>query len=426
MGQAQACAAYFRDHPAYHRILEQLLQKYRSYGRAAGTVSLPDAAPEECAAARALFGRPFSAPLHIQTAEFEAALQDTPYQGVGLKELLEAYFGVVIQTKRQARGQLAATLSQTVRQVKEQVQSQVCQRWLSDLEHHGGSGYGCLRNAVAEDPAGAERALLRACQSQEWLEGHGGQKVRLAILSAQVTADPHALDGGALCGNLLLHLLAARTNQPLPSAAEQRDALYYACGILCDSISSSVTQVGARLYTEQGEHPAFQAFRRRREACTLTLTNLAGLTAADSPSGKAYLVENQMVFSQLCDQAQRFSSPLICTSGQPQVAVLRLLDLLTAGGTELFYSGDFDGRGLSIAGQLLQRYPQQLRLWHMSVEDYAQCGSDVKLTQGSLALLQGCTAGGMAPLAQAIGKRGYAGYQELLLPQLQKDLTEAG
>ena len=75
---AAACAAFFQEHPSYHRILELFLQKYRSFGRPAGIICLSDATPEECGAARDLFGRDFSAPLRIKTADFEAALQDTP------------------------------------------------------------------------------------------------------------------------------------------------------------------------------------------------------------------------------------------------------------------------------------------------------------------------------------------------------------
>lgn len=51
-GQARACAAYLKDHPGYKRIMQELLKKYRSYGRPAGIVRLDDATQEECAAAR--------------------------------------------------------------------------------------------------------------------------------------------------------------------------------------------------------------------------------------------------------------------------------------------------------------------------------------------------------------------------------------
>ena len=74
--------------------MRELLKKYHRYGRPAGTVRLDDATQEECAAARGVFGRPFSPPLRFQTAQFEAALQELRFGKVSLKEVLEAYFEI--------------------------------------------------------------------------------------------------------------------------------------------------------------------------------------------------------------------------------------------------------------------------------------------------------------------------------------------
>lgn len=419
-----ACAAFFKERPAYRRILELLLQKYKSFGRPAGTICLSDAAPEECDAARDLFGRTFSAPLRIKTADFEAALQNTPYRGVVLKEVLECYFDTAIQTKQEFLDRVDAQILRIREQAKAAVQSEICCRWLDDLSNKCGEGYLLIRKSLRKDGDAVQRAILCACKSLDWLERHSEERPRLAVLSAHATSDPHALDGNTLSGKIFLHLLAARTGLDFPSGAEERAALYYDCGILCDSISSAVTQVGVRLYTDTEEHPAFRAFRLRNEAATLTLTNLSNVTAGDSPSGKVYLVENQMVFSQLCDQAAWFHSPLICTSGQPTVAVIRLLDMLAAAGTDLFYSGDFDGKGLSIALQLLTCYPDHLRLWHMTAADYARCRSDVRMSEASLTLLHTFANTVLASTAEAIEHSGYDGYQELLLPELQADLME--
>lgn len=421
---AEACAAFFRERPAYHRILELLLRKYRSFGRPAGTVCLPDAAPEECDAVRALFGRPFSPPLRIKAAEFEAALQNTPFQGADLKEVLECYFHTEIQTKREQQSRLDTRMEQLLAQAGEEVESGACRRWLEELSRQRGEGYSLLRQALQRDGEAARRSLLHACKSADWLEGHPGERVRLAVLSACATSAPHALDLSALGGKLFLHLLAMRQGVAFPTAAEARARLYYDCGILCDSISSLVTQVGLRLYAEGEEHPAYRAFRLRHEAGTLTLTNLTAVTGGDSPSGRVYLVENQMVFTQLCDRAAAFHSPLICTSGQPSVAAIRLLDMLAAAGTDLFYSGDFDGKGLFIARQLLARYPGRLRLWHMTRADYGRCVSEVGLSGESRALLRRCEGTELASIAEAVERSGFVGYQELLLPQLQADLTE--
>ena len=39
--------AYFREHPAYSRILLELRQKYRKFGYPAGVIRLEDASEEE-------------------------------------------------------------------------------------------------------------------------------------------------------------------------------------------------------------------------------------------------------------------------------------------------------------------------------------------------------------------------------------------
>ena len=189
-------------------------------------------------------------------------------------------------------------------------------------------------------------------------------------------------------------------------------------------ISSLVTQVGLVLLAGTEEHPAYRLFRENHEICTLSLSSLSKLTGAHSSSERAYIVENEMVFTQLCDHSARFHSPLICTSGQPSVAALRLLDLLAREGTQLFYSGDFDGKGLSIAAQLCARYPSLLTPWHMTPGDYDLCRSDVPLSEASRSLLQGCVGTTLEPSAETIRKFNRAGYQELLIPSLETDLTE--
>ena len=422
--QARACAAYFQSRPEYRRILSALLKKYLSYGRPAGTVRLNDATQEECDAARSIFGRPFSPPLRFQAARFEAALQLTRFQGVCLKDVLEIYFDTEIRTKNEQQEAENSRFSNILAQTLEQTDNDACIQWLQTLEEPQSGGYQMLRREASKDPEGTRRALLQACRSLELLAQCARGTVRLAVLSAQATSDPHALDSGTLCGKLFLYLLAFRSNLAPPANAEQRDNVYYENGILCDSISSLVTQMGLVLLAGTEEHPACRLFRRRREICTLSLANLSVLTGARSSSGRAYIVENEMVFTQLCDRSPQFHSPLICTSGQPSVAALRLLDLLAREGTRLFYSGDFDGKGLSIAAQLCARYPSLLTPWHMTPGDYDLCRSDVPLSEASRSLLQGCVRTALETSAEAVRQFNRAGYQELLIPSLETDLTE--
>jgi uncharacterized protein (TIGR02679 family) len=419
---ANDCATYFRERPVYKRMLREILRKYQGLGRLGGQVCLSDATEDECQAARALFGCFFSPPLKFKLQEFEDALQSTPYQGISLPGLLEAYFGSPILTRQEERHQKEQSMAEAIMLVHKNVDNQNCRRWLHELMKTRSLGYKLVQKSLASGEAAT--VLTRSCLSLDWIESHPGQTFRLAVLSAQVTSDPHALDSNTTAGKLLLHLLAFREGTNFPSGAEQRISLYYRAGILCDSISSSVTQTGLVLYIDGEEHPAFREFRLLREVCTLTLTNLARVTDALSPSGRVYMVENQMVFSQLCEHTEAFHSPLICTSGQPQVAVFRLIDLLVASGTKLFYSGDFDGGGLSIAERFMVRYPHSLVPWHMEPEDYATACSHKKLERAQLRNFGNFSNEALACTAAAILKKERAGYQELLLPLLLKDLTE--
>lgn len=420
MTPAEQCAHYFRQHPAFHRLLAQMLGKFKSYGAPRGRVNLPDATPEECEAARGWFGRPFTPPLRFSLADFEEALGRTCFGEASLQQVLECYFGAAIQTRRQQSEQLDSQIAAVLQRLEGQVASGPCRRWLHTLAQGSGEGYPLLR----KDPQRGETAMLQACHGVDWLDSHKEHPpLRLAVLAANATTDPHALDGNTLSGKFFLHLLSHSAGTPFPTSTEERAQLYSKYGILQDSISSTVTQLGLRLYCGTEEHPAHRAFRQLREIDTLTLANLSALTGGDSPSGQVYLVENQMVFSQLCDHAAAFRSPLICTSGQPTLAVLELLRLLVQSGTVLHYSGDFDGKGLSIAGQLLQRFPHLLRLWHMSPEDYQLACSDVPLSPDSRAMVADCVTSTLSPTAQAILNCGRVGYQELILPQLLDDLT---
>ena len=116
--QVQKCAEFFRARPGYHRIMTALLQKYRRSGRPAGNVCLPDASEEELEAARSFFGRSFSPPLRFQTVQFEAELQKGPFRGISLKDVLEAYFGVEIKTKKECRMALESRVSEVIRQAE--------------------------------------------------------------------------------------------------------------------------------------------------------------------------------------------------------------------------------------------------------------------------------------------------------------------
>lgn len=424
--RARECAEYFRQTPGFERVMEQLLIRYRRNGHAAGTIRLDNPSQQERDALCGLFGRTFLEDVKFKVQDFYSALQSSRFEGVDLKEVLEEYFHTSIHTSRELKNKKEQQFERLLGSAYKVARSNTCKNWLDAIKaKRKDRGYLLLMKEMSRDFQSTATNVCKAIWAMDELENHLRTMFRLAVFSAQATTDPHALDNDSLCGQLFLHLLSMRLNRPYPAAAEERDEVYFENGILCDSISSTVTQVGLVLREQQGEHPAFKEFRERNECCTLSLTNLNNISSAESPSRKAFLIENQMLFSQLCDQAKDFHSPLICTSGQLQVAVLRLLDMLVASGAALYYAGDFDGGGISIAARLLARYPNNLHLWHMTADDYEQCKSEVRLSENSCNLLKSAEGTVLESIAAFVQEAGCAGYQELLLDRLLSDLLSS-
>ena len=249
----------------------------------------------------------------------------------------------------------------------------------------------------------------------------------LALCSYAVSTDPHALDGQNPAGHLLLHALAHWKGWSVPSLSRDRLALYRECGLMLDDISCFTVQRGLILALPDGrEHPACAQLRQQEQFCLLTSSQISALGAAFSPTGRVYLLENQMVFSTLCRQPG-ILHPMICTSGQLREASWQLLDLLAASGCSLYYAGDFDPEGLAIADRLWQTYGDRFHLWHMTLQDYQIALSAKPVSASSrLSQLEKVQCPFLQPVAQAILHRKRAGYQEALVERYRSDLVQPG
>ena len=138
-----------------------------------------------------------------------------------------------------------------------------------------------------------------------------------------------------------------------------------------------------------------------------------------------FVVENSGVFSSLADifnQQGLALPPLLCTHGQFKLACWAAIERLVAGGCRIWYSGDFDPEGLLMATRLLERYPDAVKLWHYSVEDYMESLSQVSLGSERLAKLSSVHCPPFTDLVQKIREVGRAGYQEGLVEKLAFDM----
>lgn len=250
-----------------------------------------------------------------------------------------------------------------------------------------------------------------------------GQGIRLAVLGARVTKNPHEFDRDTLGGKLLIQALSCVHEGMACKSAEDILMLYYASGIKPDDISSFATAYGIHLYTEEGEHPAYRGFLEMGEPFVITLSNLGRIKSAQARSNKVYAVENQMVFSHLCESLKGKEVPLICTSGQVKTASWMLMDLLWENGNTIYYCGDLDPEGIGIAEKILWRAGKSACLWHMSGDDYRLSMSEEPISAESLSKLEKVSHPALAEVkAEALNQK-KAGYQEQLMELMLEDMN---
>lgn len=426
MREAEKCAEYFKSKAGYARIMEAVYKQYCKYGEAKGNVVVSDVSREECDAANEIVDpkKPFEPPLiKFSLRDFESGLKKTRFGNVDPRYITEVYFGKKIVTKKEisaASEEIKNTVFDKVRAVNSGC---ICEKWLKKMITQKNFGYKTVITEINASPDGAEKMLEYVCRAINF--GQNAEPVQLAVLSAEITGDPHYFDNTRTAGRLLLKGLACTAGMPESKSAEEEKAVYAKFGIEPDSVSSMTAAVGIRLYkTDMLEHPAFKIFADTGEICLISMANLMEISGANADGKTVIAVENPMVFTALSGAAAEYGCGLICTSGQLKTSGIRLLQMLAESGCKILYAGDFDPEGLQIADKILCRFSEyDVHVWHMSAEDYNAIEKGDELSEKRLNKLNSISSAELAPAVNAVRSERRAAYQELLVSQMIYDIS---
>lgn len=443
MSNSLECALYFKERPEYGRCFGELRKKWKSYGRAAGRVTLKNASREECRAIAGIVGRCLEeGTILFSVAEFEKGLQRTRFAPVELGEVLSCYFGEELATNQEQKRREQEKKEQFFEELtiffEKQAGGAAAAEWLRSASETKKHGYqlmakeyaksACDAGQLIEAVARALNALAEelACGRKEL--GSTSEKAlqnrqMLAVFAAKISGNPHYFDRGTAAGQLLLHAICFYQKRELPKNAHGWRERLLSVGIMPDNVSSSIHAYGLRLRTADGYHPAYEVFCARKEPCVITLENLQGVIGAEAVGDTVYVVENEMVFSYLAECARENAVTLLCTSGQPRAAALELFSFIAASGVKIYYSGDIDPEGIDIADRLWQQYGDVFHIWRMEPEDYEKSISAEVVDEIRLAKLSHIRHPVLKETARCVREKKCAGYQENLLEELVGDVS---
>ncbi len=430
MNNEKECAAYFQKQKAYRRSMEEMRKKWRSYGKAAGRITLKDTSEEERCAVSGITGKRYlDDTVCFSFAEFERGLQKTRFAPVDMQKLLECYFHEEMITNQRQMEQEQNQKQQFLKKIWNSVQEETkpestAAQWLSAMLSEKKFGWQIVMREYEKNVLQTEKMVRHVCcavsRLEQWKQSE--EIVPLAVAAAEISGNPHYLDRNTTEGTLFTQAVCWYEQMELPQNTYQWRERLQCVGIVPDNISSMVHVFGIRLKKQEVWHPAYDAFWRCREPYVLTMENLKGITGAQ-PVGKCvYIVENEMVFSYLLEQIQKSEVSLLCTSGQPRYAALKLISLIVQSGIPIYYSGDLDPDGIGIADRLWQRFGDAIHIWRMTPEDYRKSLSNEIFGESGQKKLEHIVHPVLRKTVEVVKKTGKAGYQENILKELSGDI----
>lgn len=415
----QQAVDYFSGEKVYKKLFTMFRRKVESFGRISGTVKLEAFSDKELEPIALFYGTSVNAMKKknsLTLSSFEKQLQGTKFEGVGLHELLEAYFGETIRWKKSVKDEK--------REQEEEALSAFAAAYpaLSDylayLGERNSDSHWIIRMLLLDDFKLAMKHLAKAYENlPEAYE-------RLPFFSQRISGNPHTFDLAALEGKLLIHLLHFKLygKGAMLTQTEAINELLLSFKILRDDITNFISFANLRGEQEGEIHPVWKAAAETENAMNMPLRELLKIDKVTAAVGNnVYIVENSGVFSALLDLVPR--APLVCTHGQFKLAGLRLIDLLAESGSILHYAGDFDPEGLSMAVRLLERHPHNIRLWRMDLKSYVESVSSVELGE-RIGKMNNISHPLVEELVHEMHRIGCAGYQEALLEKMAEDLRK--
>ena len=398
--------------PELQRLVNRLRER-RELGRAfSGTITLPNALADERRAVDQLLRRTTTSGLNLGIP-LDSLLQQL--RRAQLADSWSEFLDVVCGPPDPDRA-IAAEKSRSWESLWSRAASlpsnnrAKSQEWLEWLERLRRTGL--LKRLSCDNPSQAEEWLIQAgaVLSQLPLDNE-----LLASLAARLMGNSHALDLGSPLATIVLRGIAVFLGCSMPTCGAERRGLWSKAGVICDELSAPVLVFNLPIGKVP---PVTRLLAVAAEAIMPLHLTTKLLQGADWKSAvvppRVYVCENPSLIALATQQVGASSAPLVCVDGEPKTAGWLLLEHLRDAGAKLWYHGDFDWKGVAIAGRIIERVGATP--WRYGAEDYlASPGGD--FLEGSPVATPWCPR-----LSEALCQRQVLIHEEAIAHVLLEDL----
>lgn len=414
----------FREEPGFLKLFHLFKEKYRSLGRMSGTVKISSFDERELESIAGFLGQSKEMMIRkgtIALLDFERELASTKFGEYRLLPLLEEVLQEKILTKLEE--------SELEQQEEERFFNSIHHsnmEWWIDWIRTKKPDTRWIWSLYQSDRIKLKEKIQMVCKAFSLLLSDG-EFERLPFFSQRITGNPHFFDQNEVGGKLLAHCFfvhqmnSGNIEAVMPKGVEELNDLLAEYRIIRDDLWNFVTCQGLLASSNGNVHPVWEAAAKTQTVMNVPMKELARMDRVVPVKGtKVWVVENSSVASTLMDAVP--GAAIICTHGQVRMAGWRLLDFLIDANCVLYYSGDLDPEGISIARRLQERYRENIVLWRMDQTSYLHSLSNEDIST-RLTKLDRITAPEWQEVITLMKQLKRAGYQEALVAELISDIT---
>ena len=248
---------FFRKEKGLHRLIDQVIEKYRRTGDIRGKVRLDRLDDAERVALSELFRTDYSArdSVAIPARRIAEALERTRFAGIELVDILDGYQGGPIRTLAEEHDQRQAAKNAFFQSLHDACKSPYGRAWLDNVAAKGPGNRG-IHRSYDRDPAALRAQLEMVLRVLADLPADparpgAGRYERLPVFASRISGDPHGFDIDTEQGKHLIAALswvraAESRTAPLASPLEAEDitGLLAYFGIFRDDLLNFVTCTG--------------------------------------------------------------------------------------------------------------------------------------------------------------------------------------
>ena len=395
---------YFKNNKGFERFMVKAKEKYQSYGRVTGIITLDNITYEEAVSLTDFFARKFEEgkTYKIKVSEFNKVLDKSKFQDFEFTDYFSnTYddFSYLTNTLKKIKAQ--EEFISFIEDLFLELKNVKFKEFLVNNLNNSFNTMNIIRKKFKQNKKALKKELLNI----DKLLSNIPDKITYLPIYASITSNPHYLDYNAKSSNLFYRILSNILGEDTPNTNLDKTKLLEKINVYIDPLSNYVITYNL-VYDK--EMPF--------DVMNLNIDNISKLNNITGRNNKIFIFENPSILNYLKDKDLDIS--IIITSGIPNLAFYKLLENINSN-TILYYNGDYDPEGLLIADKLNNKY-DNIKLFLYDGKSYLNTKPSVNISNNRLHKLELVKSKELQEVKSLLFENKKCGYQENNLLFIEK------